>query len=89
MNEDSELQDFIAGLSGVHLHRKRRLTAFSHVQDGPLLNVLYNITRPVQVVANKNKGRLASPAPGAPAPQPSVIRKGMVNYRREMHGFED
>lgn len=82
MNEDSDLQDFIAGLSGVHLHRKRKITAFSHVQDGPLLSVLFNITRPVPAVANKSSARLASPAPGLPSP--IVIRSGMVDYRREM-----
>ena len=90
MNDDGNLQDFISGLSGVQLHRKRRLTAFSHVQDGPLLDVLYNMTRPVQRVANKDKAQYASAAPGSPEPKPSVIRKGMVNYRREMHNrFEE
>jgi hypothetical protein len=36
MSDEGDLQGFVAGLSGVHLHRMRTLTAFSHVQPGPL-----------------------------------------------------
>jgi hypothetical protein len=90
MTDDGELQDFIAGQSGVHLHRKRSLTAFSHVQPGPLLDVLLSITRPVRRVANTANIQRASSSADSPAPKASIIRKGMVNYRRELRGgFEE
>ena len=53
----SDLQDFIAEESGITLHRRRVLKAFSHVPDSPLMEVL--------------------------------VRKSMVNYRRELHGYSD
>ena len=88
----SELQDFIAGMDGVHLHRQRRLTAFSHVHEGPLMDMLYSITRPPLRMTNAKAATHASHAAReqTPVPQPAIIRRGMVNYRREMSGsFED
>lgn len=45
MLEQSELEYLVEQNSGVLLHRKRVLMAFSHLHDGPLLDVLFKITR--------------------------------------------
>ena len=79
----SDLQDFIAEASGITLHRLRVLKAFSHVPDSPLMDVLYNMTRPPL--------RTMRPGLEKAEPQqcaaPTIVRKGMVNYRRELYGL--
>jgi hypothetical protein len=80
----SELEDFIAASNGITLHRKRVLKAFSHVEDSPMMQVLLNMTRPALRVMNPE------PAKSAPRPPaPKIVRKGMVNYRREYRGYND
>jgi hypothetical protein len=74
----SELEDFIAESAGVQLHRKRVITAFSHVGQGPLLNVLFNQTRP-PLLRKAKPVRAAQPKSSAP----TILRRGMVDYRRE------
>jgi hypothetical protein len=81
----SDLQDFIAEQSGVTLHRRRVLTAFNHLDDGPLMNVLFNMTRPPLLVTKPNPAHPRH-APHAPSAPPAIVRKGMVNYRRELYG---
>jgi hypothetical protein len=80
----SDLEDFIADSHGITLHRRRVLKAFSHVQDSPLLDVLLNMTKPTLRIAKPDPAQAAPPAPA-----PRIVRKGMVNYRRELHGFSD
>lgn len=46
MLESSVLEDLIEQNSGAILHRKRVITAFSHLAGGPLLDLLFTITRP-------------------------------------------
>lgn len=85
-----DLQEFIAASNGISLHRTRVLTAFSHVPDGPLTNLLFNLTRPplrakstvaaVTALTARTLGKTAGPA---------IARKGMVNYRREFLGLKD
>jgi hypothetical protein len=80
----SDLEDFIANSNGITLHRKRVLKAFSHVEDSPLIQVLYNMTRPALRVTKPDRKKAA-----APPVAPKIVRKGMVNYRRELHGYSD
>jgi hypothetical protein len=79
----SNLQDFIADSHGIKLHRRRVLTAFTHVPDGPVLRVLYSMTRPEKTVTEPVSEK--PPKPAAPA----IVRRGMVNYRRELYGPSD
>jgi len=81
-----ELQDFIAENSGIKLHRRRVLTAFSHVPDSPLIDMLFNLTRPA--LRAKKVMKVAHPETNA-KPTPTIVRKGMVNYRREFYGLND
>ena len=83
---ESELEDQIREeISGIRLHRKRVITPFAHVAEGPLLNALLAITRPAPP---KRKKAAAAPPPAesADSPPESLIPKGMVNYRRERYG---
>lgn len=91
-----DLQEYIAETSGIKLHRTRVLTAFSHVGEGPLMDMLFNLTRPA--VQSKPKlsslhSRYAKAAPATPSeaapPSARIVRKGMVNYRREFLGLDD
>jgi hypothetical protein len=80
----SDLEDFIADSNGITLHRRRVLTAFSHVPEGPLMDVLLNLTKPAL--------RIVKPEPATAAaqlPAPRIVRKGMANYRRERYGIFD
>jgi hypothetical protein len=75
----SDLEDLVEETSGVKLHRKRVLKAFSHVQEGPLLDVLFKLTRPPLRKSKPTAAVLhANPLP------PTIVRKGMVDYRRGM-----
>jgi hypothetical protein len=78
----SELQDFIAEQSGITLHRHRVLKAFATVHDSPLLEMLLNQTRPPLRKAATH----VRPHPHLPPLAPAIIRRGMVNYRRERFG---
>jgi hypothetical protein len=82
----SDLQDFIADTNGITLHRRRVLTAFSHVSSGPLMDALFNVTRPSLRVMKPDPAKPAPHAPHAPA---AIVRKGMVNYRRELYGLSN
>jgi hypothetical protein len=79
----SDLQDFIADASGITLHRRRVLKAFSHVSDSPLLEVLLNMTRPA--LRTVKPDLVKQPRSAAP----TIVRKSMVNYRRELHGYSE
>lgn len=81
----SDLQDFIAEASGITLHRRRVLKAFSHVPDSPLMDVLYNMTRPPLRIVKPGLKK-AEPQQCA---EPTIVRKGMVSYRRELHGLSN
>ncbi|MGA2393008.1 MAG: hypothetical protein ABSH03_06650 [Candidatus Lustribacter sp.] len=75
----SELDDLVEEYSGVKLHRKRVLTAFGHVEQGPLLNLLFKMTRPPL-----RKTKPAKNVHHEKLPAPTIIRKGMVDYRRSL-----
>jgi hypothetical protein len=79
MSAMSDLEDLIEGTSGVRLHRKRVLTAFSHVEKGPLLDMLFKLTRPP---LRKMKAAAKTAHPAVPA-APTIVRRGMVDYRHE------
>lgn len=80
---ETNLQDFIAREHGIELHRKRSMKAFATVHDGPLLDVLFNLTRPTLRKKIDTKH-----AAHHPTPLPTIVRKGMVNYRNEVrHDF--
>jgi hypothetical protein len=85
----SDLQDFIADASGITLHRRRVLTGFNHVQNGPLMDVLFNMTRPPLRVMKVDPAKASSHATHAPHAPAVIVRKGMVNYRRELYGLSD
>jgi len=67
----SDLEDFIANSNGITLHRKRVLKAFSHVDDSPLIQVLYNMTRR-RCASRKPIAKKAAAPPAAP----KIVRKG-------------
>jgi hypothetical protein len=75
----SDLEDLVEETSGVKLHRKRVLTAFSHVQQGPLLDMLFKLTRPPL-----RKSKPAAVVHHAKPLPPTIVRKGMIDYRRGM-----
>jgi hypothetical protein len=74
----SQLDDLIEQYSGVQLHRKRVLTAFGHVQQGPLLDMLFKLTRPPL-----RKLQLDA-TPQAKPHRTRIVRRGMVDYRRDL-----
>ena len=80
----SDLEDFIADSNGITLHRRRVLKPFGHVHDSPLLDVLMNLTKPALRVMKPDPAQAA-----ARPPAPRIVRKGMVNYRREVRGITD
>lgn len=69
-------------MTGVTLHRQKSIHPFADL-DGPLVDLLFSITRP-----SPKKKKLDSERELAKATPPStyVAPKGMVSYRRELYG---
>jgi hypothetical protein len=91
-----DLQEFIAETNGIKLHRTRVLTAFSHLPEGPLMDALYNLTRPaaqskpkLSALHSRRADKTSEQTPEKTPPTPTIVRKGMVNYRREFLGLND
>lgn len=89
MLESSLLEDLIEQNSGIVLHRKRVLTAFSHLREGPLLDVLFKLTRPplrkASTVAATLAARAAKAAQAPIEQVTTIVQTGMVDHRRERH----
>jgi len=91
--ESMELMEEAAGTK-LHRNRLRTLTAFRHVEQGPLIDVLFSITRPTLHAEHKNIAERAKAARAADeeaarlAPVVKIVRRGMVNYRRERYGLD-
>lgn len=77
----SEFEEYVAERTGVHLHRKMVLTAFPDVREGPLTDVLFRQTRP----ALRKQKTIQAKAATSSAPTAKIVRKGMVDYRRQLH----
>jgi hypothetical protein len=60
--------------------QERVMTAFATVHEGPLLDVLFNLTRPKSQLRKKVETRHSRHHPKPTAP--TIVRKGMVNYYR-------
>jgi hypothetical protein len=77
-----DLQDIIAAQHGIVLHRKRVMKAFAAVHEGPLLDVLFSLTRPRTKPALRKKIETRHSRHHAVPTTPEIVRKGMVDYQR-------
>jgi hypothetical protein len=85
-----DLLDMRAERIGVTFHRNKILNPFMHVARGPLTDMLFAITRPVEPARKKRlreiiaeKAARQAELLAATAQEPFVAPKGMVSYRRE------
>lgn len=84
MLEPSPLEELIEQNRGVVLHRKRVVTAFSHLPEGPLFDLLFKMTRsPLRNTKSIRASRAAKLINPTSVQTGTIVQRGMVDYRRE------